>query len=65
MNPILITCFILSCYLAISVNCISQDECKLPYKVGPCRGLFRSYYFNPSSNQCEEFSYGGCDGKEE
>ena len=51
-----------SCSLPILVTCIRPNECELPFETGPCRGMFPSFYFNQSSNQCEEFIYGGCKG---
>ncbi|KAI5740322.1 hypothetical protein M8J76_002692 [Diaphorina citri] len=29
---------------------------------GLCRGYFQKYYFNPSTGQCVQFIYGGCNG---
>nr|XP_054928943.1 tissue factor pathway inhibitor-like [Dermacentor andersoni] len=36
--------------------------CELPKKVGPCRGHFPRYYYNVSTDTCEPFIYGGCQG---
>ncbi|XP_015213245.1 tissue factor pathway inhibitor 2 [Lepisosteus oculatus] len=36
--------------------------CRLDKEEGPCRGLFKKYYFNFTAMQCEEFDYGGCRG---
>ncbi|XP_075962343.1 tissue factor pathway inhibitor 2 [Anarhichas minor] len=36
--------------------------CRFPKVEGPCRALFRSYFFNMTTMQCESFSYGGCQG---
>ncbi|KAM8841342.1 tissue factor pathway inhibitor 2 [Spinachia spinachia] len=36
--------------------------CRFPKEEGPCRGLFRSYFFNMTTMRCERFSYGGCQG---
>jgi hypothetical protein len=36
--------------------------CSLPFSVGPCRGSFQRWYYDPSTQQCTEFSYGGCRG---
>ena len=38
------------------------DICSLPQRTGPCRALFRRYYYNARSGQCEMFTYGGCQG---
>ena len=29
---------------------------------GPCKGLFRGYYFDPASHRCQAFVWGGCQG---
>nr|CAD7588891.1 unnamed protein product [Timema genevievae] len=39
-----------------------QDVCTMPYEIGPCRGLFRKWYFDSTSGNCQEFDYGGCSG---
>ncbi|XP_058474410.1 tissue factor pathway inhibitor 2 [Solea solea] len=36
--------------------------CRFPKQEGPCRALFRRYFFNMSTMQCESFYYGGCQG---
>ncbi|CAF0851289.1 unnamed protein product [Brachionus calyciflorus] len=38
------------------------DVCKLDMEIGPCRGLIKRFYFNKTSQKCEEFNYGGCKG---
>nr|A7X3V4.1 RecName: Full=Kunitz-type serine protease inhibitor kunitoxin-Tel1; Flags: Precursor [Telescopus dhara]ABU68487.1 Kunitoxin-Tel1 [Telescopus dhara] len=38
--------------------------CDLPADSGPCRARKRHFYYNSRSNQCEEFTYGGCRGNE-
>uniref|UniRef100_A0A8C0HLQ3 BPTI/Kunitz inhibitor domain-containing protein n=1 Tax=Buteo japonicus TaxID=224669 RepID=A0A8C0HLQ3_9AVES len=38
------------------------DFCYLPSVCGSCKALFRRFFFNASSQQCEEFIYGGCGG---
>ncbi|XP_051527101.1 tissue factor pathway inhibitor 2 isoform X2 [Myxocyprinus asiaticus] len=36
--------------------------CRFQKKEGPCRAIFKHYYFNMTSMQCEPFDYGGCQG---
>jgi len=36
------------------------SQCYLPKKVGPCRASFVRYYYNPSTDKCQIFEYGGC-----
>ncbi|XP_008472165.1 blackelin-4-like isoform X1 [Diaphorina citri] len=38
------------------------DVCLLPPEPGLCRGYFQKFYFNPSTGQCVQFIYGGCNG---
>ncbi|KAG9336545.1 hypothetical protein JZ751_002892 [Albula glossodonta] len=38
----------------------SQDHCLAPKKVGPCRGSFQRWHYNAVTEQCEEFTFGGC-----
>ena len=63
MNKVLIAILIASFCLAILVNCERPSECDLPRKTGPCRAMFPVFHFNSSSERCEEFIYGGCEGK--
>lgn len=56
---------LLLCSLILIVNCKRPAECELPFQTGPCRAMFPSFYFNPSTNRCEEFIYGGCNGRME
>lgn len=34
----------------------------MPVKVGPCRGMVFSYFYNKATGACESFGYGGCKG---
>jgi hypothetical protein len=63
MSKLIFHLFILSCSIFIIVDCTRPAECELSFATGPCRAMFPSFYFNPSTNQCEEFIYGGCDGR--
>nr|CDS20673.1 WAP, kazal, immunoglobulin, kunitz and NTR [Echinococcus granulosus] len=49
---------------AIDSGCDSgkEDVCNLPMRTGPCRAYFRVWGYNPASDQCESFVYGGCGG---
>ncbi|CAF1272999.1 unnamed protein product [Adineta steineri] len=62
MIKLLFLLLILLNSLIINTRCARPTECELPFATGPCRAMFSSFYFNPSTNQCEEFVYGGCDG---
>jgi len=37
-------------------------KCLMKPDKGPCKAIFWKYYFNPKTNRCEEFLYGGCEG---
>ena len=36
--------------------------CSLPKEVGPCEALISRYYFDPKTELCTNFMYGGCQG---
>ncbi|XP_070587012.1 protease inhibitor 1-like [Erythrolamprus reginae] len=36
--------------------------CYLPPESGPCYAFFSRFYYNPASNKCQTFTYGGCLG---
>jgi Kunitz/Bovine pancreatic trypsin inhibitor domain len=36
--------------------------CRQKPERGPCKGLFESYYFDPVSQSCKMFIWGGCQG---
>jgi len=38
------------------------DACFLPPVHGPCQAAFFRYYYNPASQTCEGFAWGGCGG---
>lgn len=38
------------------------DICSQSKMAGPCRGLFRRWYYNPVTRRCSRFVYGGCEG---
>uniref|UniRef100_A0A8B9BW92 BPTI/Kunitz inhibitor domain-containing protein n=1 Tax=Anser brachyrhynchus TaxID=132585 RepID=A0A8B9BW92_9AVES len=39
-----------------------RDFCYLPSVCGNCKALFIRFFYNASSQRCEEFIYGGCGG---
>ena len=39
-------------------------RCQQPKESGRCYALFRRWYYNTTSQSCEQFNYGGCDGNE-
>nr|AAA72813.1 trypsin inhibitor [synthetic construct] len=38
------------------------DLCQLPQARGPCKAALLRYFYNSTSNACEPFTYGGCQG---
>ncbi|XP_072145613.1 papilin-like [Dermacentor andersoni] len=40
----------------------SQDLCLLPRVQGPCSGTFTQWFYDPETDRCHEFTYGGCQG---
>lgn len=43
---------------------VKATLCSLPKETGPCRAMMHRFFFNPSTNKCEQFVYGGCGGNE-
>ena len=50
--------------LAACTKMACPDVCSLPPETGPCRAAFPRYYYDPSTQQCKHFIYGGCQGNE-
>ena len=47
------------------VRCLDPDNvCSLEPETGPCRGGFRKFFYNSTTDQCELFIYGGCGGND-
>lgn len=44
--------------------CRQLETCSLPPEVGPCDAAFVRYVFNPRSDRCERFLWGGCGGND-
>ena len=40
----------------------SSELCLQPVEAGPCRGYFPRWFYNTTSERCEQFIYGGCKG---
>jgi hypothetical protein len=36
--------------------------CQSEKEVGPCRGYYPRWYFDPLSEECQQFVFGGCRG---
>ena len=61
----LYVCAISGCSFAALCNPKSSNRrCCLPQDPGLCMGYFPRFFFNATSEQCEEFIYGGCGGNE-
>uniref|UniRef100_V9KIA0 Tissue factor pathway inhibitor n=1 Tax=Callorhinchus milii TaxID=7868 RepID=V9KIA0_CALMI len=41
-----------------------HEICTLQAKTGRCKAYFRKFFFNILTQNCELFTYGGCDGNE-
>ncbi|CAJ0948767.1 unnamed protein product [Ranitomeya imitator] len=39
---------------------LDASYCHSPRKVGRCRGAFQRWWYNPEVNECEGFTFGGC-----
>uniref|UniRef100_A0A672LHY0 BPTI/Kunitz inhibitor domain-containing protein n=1 Tax=Sinocyclocheilus grahami TaxID=75366 RepID=A0A672LHY0_SINGR len=40
----------------------SEETCAAPSDSGPCRAAFQKFYYEPSTQSCKRFIYGGCQG---
>ncbi|KAL2082696.1 hypothetical protein ACEWY4_022514 [Coilia grayii] len=38
------------------------EQCTSPPVVGPCKGIFPRWYYDPNAGECKHFIYGGCKG---
>jgi hypothetical protein len=49
-----------------SDGCAPEPEefCDLPFEAGPCRASIPVFWHNPATGECEQATYGGCDGNE-
>lgn len=47
---------------AAAVNAPSTDRCMLPVRKGVCRALIPRWSYDPTTKECKEFKFGGCDG---
>lgn len=36
--------------------------CQLPPETGMCKAIFHRFFYNATSDECEQFIYGGCQG---
>ena len=43
---------------------VDGETCSLPKVVGPCEAAMAAFWFNNETQECEEFSYGGCEGND-
>jgi len=45
-------------------DAVVTPVCELPFVGGPCEAAMQVYWYNSEKGQCEERTYGGCDGNE-
>ncbi|XP_029048971.1 kunitz-type serine protease inhibitor Bt-KTI-like [Osmia bicornis bicornis] len=65
MNGRIVALFLVALCCALMVNEVSSSvgpQCLMPLERGPCRALMKRYGYNPETNRCEEFFFGGCQG---
>lgn len=48
-------------FLSLSLF-LSLDPCTMSPVVGPCKGVFPRWYYDPSTGECKHFLYSGCKG---
>nr|ACH56928.1 single Kunitz protease inhibitor [Simulium vittatum] len=59
MNILPISAFFL---LYLGHSLAQENVCNLPVDEGVCRALFKRFYYEPATDSCKEFYYGGCEG---
>ena len=64
LKPLCVCAFSDGSFAALCNPKSSNRRCCLPADPGMCLGYFPSFFFNATSEQCEEFIYGGCGGNE-
>ncbi|CAH2045947.1 unnamed protein product, partial [Iphiclides podalirius] len=42
----------------------AQDICQLPMRSGPCDDSLMRWFYDPVTDSCSQFTYGGCDGND-
>lgn len=47
---------------AAAVHKVSGEKCLLPMRKGVCRALIPRWTYDPTTKECKEFKFGGCDG---
>jgi hypothetical protein len=50
--------------ISLSGCCKEQQhkDCSLLPDPGPCKALFKKYYYDQNEKKCKQFNWGGCDG---
>jgi len=46
----------------VEVNETVDDACSLPKESGLCKGSFQRFYYDNETQECKQFTYGGCSG---
>ncbi|XP_017879422.1 hemolymph trypsin inhibitor B-like [Ceratina calcarata] len=67
MNAKIVALLLLTVCYAVMMHQVSAaigPQCLLPLERGPCRAFIPKYGYNPETNKCELFEYGGCQGNE-
>ncbi|PZC74553.1 hypothetical protein B5X24_HaOG207687 [Helicoverpa armigera] len=42
----------------------TQDICQLPMMTGPCEASLQRFFYDPATDSCSQFTYGGCEGND-
>lgn len=54
---------IITLALAIAiVSVLANPDCSLKPEAGPCKASIQRFYYDVAAEQCNEFTYGGCQG---
>lgn len=47
---------------SVNAAAVKADRCPLKPATGPCKAVFTGYYFDPNTQSCLPFTWGGCKG---
>ncbi|KAL0809737.1 hypothetical protein ABMA28_011243 [Loxostege sticticalis] len=56
--------FVLAAVASVIRADYSDPACEQPIVTGPCKAYFRVYGYNKTTDKCERFTYGGCQGND-
>lgn len=62
ITKLLLATIILFSFSQCKKDCAKSKRCSLEPESGPCKAMFKRYYYDKEDKKCKEFIWGGCDG---